>query len=79
MREKPDEETAKRFLNAGNYYWNSGVFIFKASSHLKELRNDRPAIYAGYEEAVDGVDHDMDFVRVSEYAFWGAMSPSTMR
>ena len=74
FKEKPDEQTAESYLNAGNYYWNSGVFMFKASSYLNELRTYRPLIHAACKEAVEIIDHDLDFVRVGETAF--AQCPS---
>ena len=43
--EKPDEITAKKYLNSGNYYWNAGIFIFKISAFLEELKKHSPEIY----------------------------------
>jgi len=45
FKEKPDEQTAKRYIDAGNYYWNSGIFMFKAGLFLNELRKYSPEIY----------------------------------
>lgn len=45
FHEKPDEETAKKYLEAGNYYWNSGMFCFKAGVFLDELKKYSPTIY----------------------------------
>jgi mannose-1-phosphate guanylyltransferase len=45
FHEKPDFETATSFLNAGNYYWNSGMFCFKAGVFLDELEKYSPEIY----------------------------------
>lgn len=42
--EKPDLDTAKRYLNEGTYYWNSGMFIFRASRYIEELKLYRPDI-----------------------------------
>ena len=42
--EKPDEETAKKFINDGNYFWNSGIFMFKASVFFEELNKHAPEI-----------------------------------
>ena len=39
-------EVAEKYLNSGNYYWNSGIFIFKASTYLKELERYEPEIYS---------------------------------
>ena len=76
FKEKPNEEIAKRYLNAGNYYWNSGVFLFKASSYLNELRTYRPDIHAACKQAVELIGHDMDFIRVDETAFGRCPSES---
>ncbi len=45
FKEKPDAETAQAYLDAGNYYWNSGMFCFKAGVFLEELQKHSPAIY----------------------------------
>jgi len=45
FHEKPDTNTAKKYLAAGNYYWNSGMFMFKAGLFLKELEKYAPHIY----------------------------------
>jgi len=44
--EKPDEELAKKYIAEGNYYWNSGIFMFKASTLLNELKTCSPEIYS---------------------------------
>ncbi|AVI83451.1 mannose-1-phosphate guanylyltransferase/mannose-6-phosphate isomerase [Pseudomonas syringae pv. tomato] len=43
--EKPDEKRAKEFVEAGGYYWNSGMFLFRASRFLEELKKHDPDIY----------------------------------
>lgn len=48
--EKPNKETAVKFLQAKCYYWNSGIFVFKASEYLKELRQYAPDIYEAAHE-----------------------------
>ena len=45
FHEKPDIETAQKYLDAGNYYWNSGMFMFKAGTFLEELKKYSPEIY----------------------------------
>ncbi len=45
FKEKPDAVTAQAYLDAGNYYWNSGMFCFKAACFLNELKTHSPAIY----------------------------------
>ena len=46
LAEKPDSETAAMYLSNGGYYWNSGMFMFRASRYLKELETHRPDIAA---------------------------------
>ena len=69
FQEKPDSDTAARYLNSGGYYWNSGMFLFKASRYLQELQTYRPDIAAACEEAVGTVSPDLDFIRVDTEAF----------
>jgi mannose-1-phosphate guanylyltransferase len=45
FKEKPDQKTAESYLKAGNYFWNSGMFCFKAKTFLKELQTHSPDIY----------------------------------
>lgn len=45
FREKPDYETAKQYLNSGNYYWNSGMFFWRLDTFLIETRQHMPEIY----------------------------------
>ncbi|MGI9277758.1 MAG: mannose-1-phosphate guanylyltransferase/mannose-6-phosphate isomerase [Endozoicomonas sp.] len=67
--EKPDLQTAEAYLASGNYFWNSGMFMFKASRYLEELQTHRPDILAACEQAL-AVEHpDLDFVRLNEEAF----------
>ena len=44
--EKPNEKLAEEYIKAGNYYWNSGIFMFKASTLLDELKSCSPDIYS---------------------------------
>jgi len=62
--EKPDLETATKYLDEGGYYWNSGMFMFKASDYLKALQEFVPAIYTASKNAIDAAQKDMDFIRV---------------
>jgi len=51
FREKPDLKTAKEFLSKGNFYWNSGMFCFKAGVYLDEIKKHSPEIYHKSVEA----------------------------
>ena len=58
FREKPNKETAEEFIEKGTFLWNSGMFCFKASVLLEELKNFEPEIYftskQAWEKSVDG-------------------------
>ena len=72
--EKPDRETAEQYLAAGNFCWNSGMFLFKASSYLKALQEFAPEIYQAAQAAYTHANRDLDFIRLHEEHF--ATSPS---
>lgn len=72
--EKPDAVTAKQYLDAGNFYWNSGMFLFKPSVFLSELQQYAPAMVNAVSSAVAQSYQDLDFVRLHEASF--AESPS---
>ncbi|MDB2434666.1 mannose-1-phosphate guanylyltransferase/mannose-6-phosphate isomerase [Luminiphilus sp.] len=69
FREKPDSATAAEYLRNGDCYWNSGMFLFKASRYLQELKTHRPDIAAACEAAIGAVSQDLDFIRVDTEAF----------
>ena len=67
--EKPDLETAKGFLASGGYFWNSGIFVFRADRYLAELARHRPDIVAAVTRAMALSQRDADFVRPEKAAF----------
>lgn len=67
--EKPSLEKAMSYLDSGQYYWNSGMFLFKASRYLQELNEFRPDILKACEAAMAGARNDLDFIRLDEAAF----------
>lgn len=67
--EKPSFDVAEQYIESGNYYWNSGMFIFKASRYLEELKTYRPDIYSACSSAMKVQSDDMDFIRVDKAAF----------
>ena len=67
--EKPDLATAETYLASKEYYWNSGMFLFRASRYLAELELHRPDILAACRQAMQGVHTDLDFLRLNEEAF----------
>ena len=72
--EKPDANTARDYVQAGGYYWNSGMFLFRASRYLQELERFRPDMLAAVRAACDKASRDGDFIRLDKDAF--AKSPS---
>lgn len=67
--EKPSKELALQYVDTGDYYWNSGMFMFKASRYLEELKLHRPDIYSVCEQAMKTTTGDLDFTRISEDIF----------
>ncbi len=67
--EKPDAETALNYLAMGGYYWNSGMFLFRASRYLEELQHHRPDILAATRTALEAAQRDGDFIRLDRDAF----------
>lgn len=67
--EKPDFETAKAYVDSGQYYWNSGMFLIRADRYLEELKKFSPEIYVACETAMENTEPDLDFVRVDADAF----------
>ncbi|SMF36955.1 mannose-1-phosphate guanylyltransferase [Alteromonadaceae bacterium Bs31] len=67
--EKPDLETAKSYLQAGNYTWNSGMFVFSAKQLLVELENCGATWLKQSQTALDNAQADLDFIRLSEAEF----------
>lgn len=67
--EKPDVATASEFFQSGLYYWNSGMFVFKASAYLKELAAQTPRIAEAMAKATANASADLDFTRVNAEAF----------
>jgi mannose-1-phosphate guanylyltransferase/mannose-6-phosphate isomerase len=74
--EKPDAGAARRYLEEGGYYWNSGMFLFRASRYLEELRKFRPDILAATKRAFEAAKRDGDFIRLDKDAFSACPSDS---
>lgn len=74
--EKPDAATAQQYLASGQYLWNSGMFLMRASRWLEELRRHRPDIAAACEGAYGKGRRDLDFMRVDESGFAACPSDS---
>jgi mannose-1-phosphate guanylyltransferase/mannose-6-phosphate isomerase len=72
--EKPDGETAARYLREGNYFWNSGIFVLHAVTFINELKRFEPAVLAAAREAYARAEEDLGFLRLDKSAF--AKAPS---
>lgn len=67
--EKPDLKTAEQYVESGLYCWNSGMFMFNASSIIEELGAHSPKILAACEEVILQGREDLDFIRLPEEGF----------
>jgi mannose-1-phosphate guanylyltransferase len=67
--EKPSEDIAKSYLDTGDYLWNSGMFMIKASRYLEELQKFRPDIFDACTSSMKNVASDLDFLRVDKSKF----------
>jgi mannose-1-phosphate guanylyltransferase/mannose-6-phosphate isomerase len=74
--EKPDLETAREYLRTGQYLWNSGMFMFRASRYLEELQEHAPDILDPCRRAYRNATQDMDFFRLGTEDFLACPSNS---
>lgn len=74
--EKPDRETAECYVASGEYYWNSGMFLFRASTYLAELEVHAPQMYLACRAALIDAKTDSDFIRIGAEAFRDCPSDS---
>ena len=74
--EKPPLDLAVQFVATGDYFWNSGMFVFKASRYLAELQHFAPDILAACTAAYEAAKADLDFVRIDKPEFIKCRSES---
>jgi len=67
--EKPDQDTAIKFLKSGDYLWNSGMFMFRASRYLEELEKFQPEVLRHAKLAYEAAAADFDFIRLDAEKF----------
>jgi mannose-1-phosphate guanylyltransferase/mannose-6-phosphate isomerase len=67
--EKPDGARAREFVESGEYFWNSGMFMFRARRYLEELARVAPDMARVCEAAFGGATADLDFTRINKKAF----------
>ena len=73
--EKPSRERAQAYIDGGDHFWNSGMFLFPAAKVLAELERFEPLVLAACRAALSGAASDLDFCRLEPAAF--ATAPST--
>jgi mannose-1-phosphate guanylyltransferase/mannose-6-phosphate isomerase len=74
--EKPDTATARRYVESGEYFWNSGMFMFHASVFLAELGRHAPAMLAACRASLAAAGSDLDFLRLPAPEFAACPSDS---
>jgi len=74
--EKPDQKTAVNLLETNRYFWNSGIFLFRADSFIDELQKFAPDMVAACRKSMDGASRDADFIRPDAEAFEACPSDS---
>lgn len=74
--EKPNLEMAQAYISSGEYYWNSGMFMFRASQYIAQLKLFAPEMLAACERTVAHLTKDLDFIRLHEELFSACPSDS---
>lgn len=74
--EKPDETTAMDYLASGDYYWNSGIFLMRASQYIEELEKHHPEMVSCCTRAYQNSQQDLSFCRLDNEAFSQCQSDS---
>ena len=67
--EKPDFKKAKKYLEHGDFLWNSGMFMFKAKVLISELTIHAPEMVISVSKAINNAEYDLDFIRLSKNDF----------
>lgn len=74
--EKPDAAKAQEFLRSGEFFWNGGLFLFRADKFLEELQKFEPAMLAAAVASYEKGQRDLDFIRLDAEAFASCRSDS---
>ena len=69
FEEKPNKKNAKKYLESGNFFWNSGMFMFKASVYLEEINKFEPEILSCCKKSLTIENNDLDFIRLRNDEF----------
>ncbi len=76
FREKPEREVARQYLDSGEYYWNSGIFMMRAGVWLQLIERFRADIAAASRKAYEAAEPDADFIRLNQSLFEACPSDS---
>ena len=76
FKEKPDRDTAEKYLKSGGYYWNGGIFALRADCYLQELQRFAPEVFDACSAAYAKMQHDLDFIRIGTEEFMASPSIS---
>ncbi len=75
--EKPDADTAKKMLDAGNYLWNAGIFLFAAETIIRAFKANAPTMLEPVQTSIDDGKHDLGFLRLAPDA-WGRAEETSL-
>lgn len=67
--EKPEAAIAKQYVESGEYFWNSGIFVFTPRSYLEELKKYSPSVFNTCSNTMNDLTRDLDFIRLKEASF----------
>lgn len=67
--EKPSKKKAEKYIRSGNYFWNSGMFMFNASKYLCELQKFNPSIVEICRKSLKNESNDFEFIRIDKKEF----------
>ncbi len=76
FKEKPDPDTAKKYLNSGSYYWNSGMFIWSVAAILDEFSKQMPQLYEKLKLIQTRIQEDRQIGEITDV--WETIQPQTI-
>ncbi|MCF6199751.1 MAG: mannose-1-phosphate guanylyltransferase/mannose-6-phosphate isomerase, partial [Hyphomicrobiaceae bacterium] len=74
--EKPARKKAEKYLAAGNFYWNAGIFLYRAGTMIDAFAAHAPSILENCRKALEKADHDLDFLRLDQASYGACESIS---
>ncbi len=67
--EKPNKDTAQEYVDSGEYFWNSGMFVFSAKTYIEELSKFESEMVKNCLESLSSAGSDLDFIRLNQESF----------